>query len=63
MGAAFMMLDNEMRGETLAGNIRELYENEALRTEMHKSSRGLGRPDACSRIVDIAMSMVKNSQT
>jgi UDP-N-acetylglucosamine--N-acetylmuramyl-(pentapeptide) pyrophosphoryl-undecaprenol N-acetylglucosamine transferase len=63
MGAAFMMLDNEMRGETLARDIRELYENEALRTEMHKSSRGLGRPDACSRIVDIAMSIVKNSQT
>jgi len=61
MGAAFMVLDDEMRGETLANNIRELYENEALRSEMRRSSQGLGRPDACGRIVDIAMSIVRSS--
>ena len=62
MGAALMMLDTEISGEMLAKSIRELYENEALRAEMQRSSRGLGRPDACSRIVDIAMSIVKNSK-
>jgi UDP-N-acetylglucosamine--N-acetylmuramyl-(pentapeptide) pyrophosphoryl-undecaprenol N-acetylglucosamine transferase len=62
MGAAFMMPDDEMRGETLAKNIRVLYENGALRAEMQRSSQGLGRPDACSKIVDIAMSLVRNDK-
>ncbi len=61
IGAAFMVPDDEIRGETLANNIRELYENEALRAEMRRSSQGLGRPDACGRIVDIAMSIVRSS--
>ncbi len=59
IGAAFMVSDDEMSGETLANYIRELYENEALRSEMRRSSQGLGRPDACGRIVDIAMSIVR----
>ena len=66
MGAAYMVPDNEMKGETLAKAIRELYENEAARSEMAKASRGLGRPDACGRIVDIALSLAKegmNSKT
>jgi len=59
MGAALMMLESEMRGETLARDIRELYENEAARLEMQKASRGLGRPDACGRVVDVAVSLAK----
>ena len=62
MGAAFMMPEDEMRGETLAKNIRELYDNGALRAEMQRSSQGLGRPDACSKIVDIAMSLVRSEK-
>lgn len=62
MGAAFMIRDGEMRGENLAKNIRELYENEALRAEMQRSSQGLGRPDAGSKVVDIAMSLIKNGR-
>lgn len=59
MGAAFMISERELGGEVLAGRIRELYENEGLRDEMQKASRGLGRPEACGRIVDIALSLVK----
>lgn len=61
MGAAYMVLDHEMKGETLARYIRELYENSRLRSEMQKASRSLGRPEAGSRIVDITVSLVKNS--
>jgi UDP-N-acetylglucosamine--N-acetylmuramyl-(pentapeptide) pyrophosphoryl-undecaprenol N-acetylglucosamine transferase len=59
MGAAQVLLENEMTGEALAKNVRELYENDSMRLEMLKASRGLGRPDACSRIADIAISLMK----
>ncbi|MHB8881910.1 MAG: undecaprenyldiphospho-muramoylpentapeptide beta-N-acetylglucosaminyltransferase [Thermodesulfovibrionales bacterium] len=59
MGAAMVMSEGDLRGETLAATIRELYQNSGLRAEMKNASKGLGRPDACSRIVDIAMSLVK----
>jgi UDP-N-acetylglucosamine--N-acetylmuramyl-(pentapeptide) pyrophosphoryl-undecaprenol N-acetylglucosamine transferase len=59
MGAAYVMFDSAMKGETLAGSIRELYENERIRADMKKASTGLGRPDACGRIVDIAISLIK----
>jgi len=60
MGAAKMILDSELSGESLAHSIRELYENEAMRTEMQKHSRILGRPEASEKVVDIAMSLVKD---
>lgn len=62
MGAAYMLQESEMRGETLAKCISELYENATLRSDMSKASKGLGRPDACSRIVDIAMSLTKDGR-
>jgi len=61
MDAAKMMLDRELKGETLAQHIRELYMNETMRIEMHRNSRALGRPEACSKIVDLAMSLIKQS--
>jgi UDP-N-acetylglucosamine--N-acetylmuramyl-(pentapeptide) pyrophosphoryl-undecaprenol N-acetylglucosamine transferase len=62
MGAAYVILESEMTGEGLAKNIRDLYENDAARLEMVKASRGLGRPDACSRIADVAVSLMKEKQ-
>jgi len=61
MGAAKMMLDRELKGETLAENIRELYMNETMRIDMQRNSRAVGRPEACARVVDIAMSLMKQS--
>ena len=60
MGAAMVMLESDLKGEMLAQSIREIYQNDSMRTEMKSASKGLGRPDACSRIVDIAMSLVRN---
>jgi UDP-N-acetylglucosamine--N-acetylmuramyl-(pentapeptide) pyrophosphoryl-undecaprenol N-acetylglucosamine transferase len=60
MGAAFMLPETEISGERLARHIRDLYENGQMRLEMQRSSRGLGRPDACGKIIDIALSLIKN---
>jgi len=61
MGAAKMILDSELTGEVLAGSIRELYSSEKLRLEMHRNSESVGRPEACGRVVDIAMSLLRNT--
>lgn len=60
MGAAFVIFDKEMNGEALARHIREMLENDLTRKDMQRASRGLGRPDAGSRIVGIALSLMKN---
>jgi UDP-N-acetylglucosamine--N-acetylmuramyl-(pentapeptide) pyrophosphoryl-undecaprenol N-acetylglucosamine transferase len=60
MGAAFVVFDNEMSGELLARHIREMFGSELVRKDMQRASRGLGRPEACARIVDIALSLIKN---
>ncbi len=59
MGAARMILDSKLNGESLAHTVRELYENETIRAEMQKNSRALGRPEACAKVVDIAMNLLK----
>lgn len=59
MGAAHVVLENDMKGEVLAGMIREMYESAQARADMKKASIGLGRPDACGRITDIAMSLAR----
>jgi UDP-N-acetylglucosamine--N-acetylmuramyl-(pentapeptide) pyrophosphoryl-undecaprenol N-acetylglucosamine transferase len=62
MGAAMMIRDRELKGEKLAESIRELYMNRAMRTEMQRNSRAVGRPEACAKVVDIAMSLIKQSE-
>ena len=61
MGAAFMILDNELNGEIIAEHISDMYKNDSLRADMQRASRGLGSPDACTRIVDVAVSLIKSS--
>ncbi len=63
MGAAFMLMDSELTGEALAKHIKDMYGNDSIRAEMQRASRGLGRPDACNKIVDIAVSLAKASGT
>jgi len=59
MGAARMILESELSGESLAHTVRELYENGTIRAEMQGNSKALGRPEACAKVVDIAMSLIK----
>jgi UDP-N-acetylglucosamine--N-acetylmuramyl-(pentapeptide) pyrophosphoryl-undecaprenol N-acetylglucosamine transferase len=62
MGAAKMILGTELKGETLAISIREMYMSEKLREEMQRNSKAVGRPDACAKVVDIAMSVLRNTK-
>lgn len=62
MGAARVILDHELDGEVLAKNIRELYEGSAMRHEMQRASRSLGKPEAAQKVVDILMSLIKRGK-
>jgi UDP-N-acetylglucosamine--N-acetylmuramyl-(pentapeptide) pyrophosphoryl-undecaprenol N-acetylglucosamine transferase len=62
MGAVKMILESELNGESLARIIRELYEDEKIRTEMQRNSRLIGRPEASAKVVDIAMSLMKENK-
>lgn len=62
MGAARMILDREMNGETLAKAIRELYFDERARREMQRVAAAFGKNDAAERVVDIAVSLVKSAK-
>lgn len=59
MGAARVISDEELEPETLAKNIRELYENPGVRREMQRASRSLGKPDAAQKVAEIVMSVIK----
>ncbi len=52
-GAARMILQSELTGESLANSIKELIAAPEEITEMESAARKLGRPDAASVTVDI----------
>lgn len=62
MGASKVIRDSELSGKKLSNTIRVLYENETMMSEMQKNSRALGKPDACAKVVDIAMSLMRENQ-
>lgn len=62
LGAALMIQDYELGGELLAHKIKQMYEDESLRMEMQRNSKAIGRPDACGRVVDLAMSLVRQTK-
>jgi len=61
IGAARMIPSSELKGEPLAENIRALFKNEKMRKEMQRISSSVGRPDACAKVVDIALSYIKHA--
>ncbi len=61
MGAARVILDHDLSGEILAKQIRELYSDKAMRAEMERVSRAIGKPDAAQRVVDIVTSILKKN--
>ncbi|HWR57476.1 MAG TPA: undecaprenyldiphospho-muramoylpentapeptide beta-N-acetylglucosaminyltransferase [Thermodesulfovibrionales bacterium] len=62
IGAARVILDHELDSETLSRNIRDLYEKTELRSEMQRSSKSLGKPEAAQRVMEIVMSLVRKEQ-
>jgi UDP-N-acetylglucosamine--N-acetylmuramyl-(pentapeptide) pyrophosphoryl-undecaprenol N-acetylglucosamine transferase len=51
-GAAEMILDRELSGETLAHRLRALFSDHARVESLAKAARALGRPQAAAHIVD-----------
>ena len=58
-GACRLLNEQALSGEELAASIKELVVSEDARAEMSKQSRALGRPEAASKVVDIAVSLGK----
>ncbi|HEX6278461.1 MAG TPA: undecaprenyldiphospho-muramoylpentapeptide beta-N-acetylglucosaminyltransferase [Pyrinomonadaceae bacterium] len=52
-GAAKMIVQSELSGESLAGEIKKLIESPDTVTEMEKAAKDLGREDAAEKTVDI----------
>ncbi|MCX8030239.1 MAG: undecaprenyldiphospho-muramoylpentapeptide beta-N-acetylglucosaminyltransferase [Thermodesulfovibrionales bacterium] len=59
MGAALIINDEDLNGTVLAKNLRELYNNDDLRSKMQKMSMALGKVDASERIVNIVLNLVR----
>lgn len=57
-GAARLILEQELSGALLAGNIKEIYMSGDLRAEMKRQGIAMGRMDASERVVDIALSLI-----
>jgi UDP-N-acetylglucosamine--N-acetylmuramyl-(pentapeptide) pyrophosphoryl-undecaprenol N-acetylglucosamine transferase len=60
-GAARMILDRDLSGEALAGEIHTLYREPEKIEAMEKASAELGKPDAAKRIVDECYRIVKET--
>ena len=56
-GAAELLLQRDMTGDTLAGRIVALADDEARRGHIAAAARGLARPDAARVIVDRALAL------
>jgi UDP-N-acetylglucosamine:LPS N-acetylglucosamine transferase len=54
-----MCVERDLTGEKLAAQVKDLCASEEKRKEMSKQAKALGRPDATSKVVDIAISLVK----
>jgi UDP-N-acetylglucosamine--N-acetylmuramyl-(pentapeptide) pyrophosphoryl-undecaprenol N-acetylglucosamine transferase len=52
-GAALLIEEAGLTGETLARGLRELLEDPKRIEEMETASRGLGKPDAAARVADL----------
>lgn len=53
-GAAVMLADDELNGETLAAVVAQLAGDPDRRREMARAARALAQPDAAGRIADVA---------
>lgn len=57
-GAARMILQSELTGESLGAVVRELIENPEKREKMERAAGALGRPEAAKEIADVCVQMV-----
>ncbi len=62
MGAALMLLDDELRGNRLFREIMKLYENEKLREELRKNAMAFSRRDAASKVVELIENLINSKK-
>ncbi len=53
MGAAQMILDNELNGKVLSDMIKHFFNDPDAIGEMEKTSRSVGRPDATKKMIEL----------
>jgi len=58
MGAALMILDNELNGKILSDHIRYLIEDTDALGDMERISRSLGGHDAAKKVIDVMMGII-----
>jgi len=61
VGAAKMLLQHNLSGETLAAEICGFIDDPAVIAEMETAAKGLGHPDAAERTVDIIEELKRNA--
>lgn len=59
-GAALMLKESELNGETLIRDIDFMMTNKSKRDEMSKASRELGKPNASDLIIDTILELLKS---
>lgn len=58
-GAAEVILEQDLSGETLAHKVRDLYLNRGRRESLKEAAKKLGRPEAAKRIVDECYALLR----
>lgn len=58
-GAAKMIADNELTGESLSQTINEIMDDEELQKQMCRASKEQGIPDASKRLYDVVNQIIK----
>lgn len=59
IGAAQVILDHDLDGKRLSGDIRRIIADAEAKAEMEKTCRSLGGGDATSRVVDLIQGLIK----
>jgi len=59
-GAAVMILDRDLRAESLSQAIAALRDQPGRLSAMAEAARGLGRPDATERVVEVCLELIRN---
>ena len=58
-----MLMENELSGERLAGEIKDLLGNPELLSQMSDNMRIMGKPGATDCIIDVCLSMIAEKKS
>ncbi|MBF0554203.1 MAG: undecaprenyldiphospho-muramoylpentapeptide beta-N-acetylglucosaminyltransferase [Nitrospirae bacterium] len=61
-GAAMMIKEEDLTGESLSGHIQSLYNDGSLRAKLSRDCMTFGKPDAAKKVASIAIMLLKNKK-